>query len=116
MASEGAETGAGNGSLSHDGARLPAPVLHAVCEAALCVEVRPVRPVKATSLGPTNNQFTFAWGRLKDGRGELIKRFAGDAMGSVNAHGHTTVRQGSLCFTGKAMSEPEWYARMFRSS
>ncbi len=56
-------------------------------------------------LGPKNNQFTFAWGRLKDGRGEIIKRFAGDAFGSVNAHGHTTVCQGSLYFTGKAMSE-----------
>ncbi|HXF61293.1 MAG TPA: molybdopterin-dependent oxidoreductase, partial [Caldilineaceae bacterium] len=56
-------------------------------------------------LGPKNNQFTFAWGRLKDGRGELIKRFAGDAFGTVNAHGHTTVCQGSLYFTGKAMSE-----------
>ncbi len=56
-------------------------------------------------LGPKNNQFTFAWGRLKDGRGDFIKRFTGDAMGSVNAHGHTTVCQGSLYFTGKAMSE-----------
>jgi anaerobic selenocysteine-containing dehydrogenase len=56
-------------------------------------------------LGPKNNQFTFAWGRLKDGRGEILKRFAGDAFGSVNAHGHTTVCQGSLYFTGKAMSE-----------
>lgn len=56
-------------------------------------------------LGPKNNQFTFAWGRLKDGRGDFIKRFTGDAFGSVNAHGHTTVCQGSLYFTGKAMSE-----------
>lgn len=56
-------------------------------------------------LGPKNNLFTFAWGRLKDGRGEFIKRFTGDAFGSVNAHGHTTVCQGSLYFTGKAMSE-----------
>lgn len=56
-------------------------------------------------LGPKNNQFTFVWGRLKDGRGEIIKRFTGDALGSVNAHGHTTVCQGSLYFTGKAMSE-----------
>jgi anaerobic selenocysteine-containing dehydrogenase len=56
-------------------------------------------------LGPKNNQFTFMWGRLKDGRGEILKRFAGDALGSVNAHGHTTVCQGSLYFTGKAMSE-----------
>ncbi|MBW7882068.1 MAG: molybdopterin-dependent oxidoreductase [Caldilineaceae bacterium] len=56
-------------------------------------------------LGPKNNQFCFVWGRLKDGRGEFIKRFTGDAFGSVNAHGHTTVCQGSLYFTGKAMSE-----------
>ncbi|MCB0112553.1 MAG: molybdopterin-dependent oxidoreductase [Caldilineaceae bacterium] len=56
-------------------------------------------------LGPKNNQFTFMWGRLKDGRGEFIKRFTGDAFGSVNAHGHTTVCQGSLYFTGKATSE-----------
>ncbi|MFO7547338.1 MAG: molybdopterin-dependent oxidoreductase, partial [Acidimicrobiia bacterium] len=56
-------------------------------------------------LGPKNNQFVFNWGRLKDGRGEIIKRFTGDSMGSVNAHGHTTVCQGSLYFTGKAMSE-----------
>jgi tetrathionate reductase subunit A len=55
--------------------------------------------------GPKNNQLCFAWGRLKDGRGELIKRFTGDSFGSVNAHGHTTVCQGSLYFTGKAMSE-----------
>ena len=56
-------------------------------------------------LGPKNNQFCFVWGRLKDGRGEVIKRFAGDAFGTVNAHGHTTICQGSLYFTGKAMSE-----------
>ena len=55
--------------------------------------------------GPKNNQFCFVWGRLKDGRGEFIKRFTGDAFGSINAHGHTTVCQGSLYFTGKAMSE-----------
>ncbi|MGB9724073.1 MAG: molybdopterin-dependent oxidoreductase [Chloroflexia bacterium] len=56
-------------------------------------------------LGPKNNQFCFIWGRLKDGRADLIKRFTLDAFGSVNAHGHTTVCQGSLYFTGKAMSE-----------
>ena len=56
-------------------------------------------------LGPKNNQFAFVWGRLKDGRGDFIKRFTGDAFGSINAHGHTTVCQGSLYFTGKAMSE-----------
>jgi anaerobic selenocysteine-containing dehydrogenase len=56
-------------------------------------------------LGPKNNQFVFAWGRLKAGRGDLINRFTKDAFGSVNAHGHTTVCQGSLYFSGKAMSE-----------
>jgi anaerobic selenocysteine-containing dehydrogenase len=56
-------------------------------------------------LGPKNNQVTFAWGRLKAGRSELIKRFVSESFGSVNAHGHTTVCQGSLYFTGKAMSD-----------
>lgn len=58
-------------------------------------------------LGPKNNQFVFWWGRLKDGRGDLIKRFTLDSFGSNNAHGHTTVCQGSLYFSGKAMSE-QW--------
>ena len=56
-------------------------------------------------LGPINNQVTFAWGRLKGGRAEFIKRFITESFGSVNAHGHTTVCQGSLYFTGKAMSD-----------
>jgi anaerobic selenocysteine-containing dehydrogenase len=56
-------------------------------------------------LGPKNNQFVFMWGRLKGGRSELISRFTKDSFGSTNAHGHTTVCQGSLYFTGKAMSE-----------
>jgi anaerobic selenocysteine-containing dehydrogenase len=55
-------------------------------------------------LGPKNNQFVFAWGRLKDGRKDFISRFVA-AYGTNNAHGHTTVCQGSLYFTGKAMSE-----------
>jgi anaerobic selenocysteine-containing dehydrogenase len=55
--------------------------------------------------GPKNNQFVFMWGRLKAGRSHLITRFTNQAFGSVNAHGHTTVCQGSLYFTGKAMSE-----------
>ena len=55
-------------------------------------------------LGPKNNQIVVAWGRLKDGRGDLYKRFAA-ALGTVNAHGHTTVCQGSLYFTCKAISE-----------
>ncbi|MFN8523914.1 MAG: molybdopterin-dependent oxidoreductase [Chloroflexota bacterium] len=56
-------------------------------------------------LGPVNNQMVFAWGRLKAGRSEFINRFTRDSFGSTNAHGHTTVCQGSLYFTGKAMSE-----------
>ena len=56
-------------------------------------------------LGPKNNQVVFAWGRLKGGRGELLRRFIQESYGSVNAHGHTTVCQGSLYFAGKAMSE-----------
>jgi len=60
-------------------------------------------------LGPKNNQFTFMWGRLKGGRGELIRRFTETGFGSTNAHGHTTVCQGSLYFTGKAMSEQYVY-------
>ncbi len=55
-------------------------------------------------LGPKNNQFCFSWGRLKAGRGEILKRLVA-ALGSVNAHGHTTVCQGSLYFTCKAMSD-----------
>ncbi|MFW6097357.1 MAG: molybdopterin-dependent oxidoreductase, partial [Chloroflexota bacterium] len=56
-------------------------------------------------LGPKNNQFAFVYGRLKNGRGDLFKRFVGDSFGSINVNGHTTVCQGSLYFTGKAMSE-----------
>jgi tetrathionate reductase subunit A len=55
-------------------------------------------------LGPRNNQIVVSWGRLKSGRSEFYKRFA-DALGTVNAHGHTTVCQGSLYFTCKAISE-----------
>jgi anaerobic selenocysteine-containing dehydrogenase len=55
-------------------------------------------------LGPKNNQVVMAFGRLKAGRSDLYKRFAA-GLGSVNLHGHTTVCQGSLYFTCKAMSE-----------
>lgn len=55
-------------------------------------------------LGPKNNQIVVGWGRLKKGRGELYKRFAA-GLGTTNAHGHTTVCQGSLYFTCKAISE-----------
>ena len=56
-------------------------------------------------LGPKSNQLVFMWGRVKGGRGELIRRFTETGFGSTNTHGHTTVCQGSLYFTGKAMSE-----------
>ncbi len=55
-------------------------------------------------LGPKNNQVSFIWGRLKAGRAEFINRFIKESFGSINAHGHTTVCQGSLYFTGYAMS------------
>lgn len=56
-------------------------------------------------LGPKNNQVAFMWGRLKGGRSDFIQRFTRDGLGSTNTHGHTTVCQGSLYFSGKAMSE-----------
>jgi len=56
-------------------------------------------------LGPKNNQIAFVWGRLKGGRSDFIHRFFGDSLGSINRHGHTTVCNGSIYFTGKAMSE-----------
>ena len=55
--------------------------------------------------GPKNNQVVFNWGRLKGGRSDFINRFMRDGFGSTNTHGHTTVCQGSLYFSGKAMSE-----------
>ena len=54
--------------------------------------------------GPKNNQFVYFWGRKKGGRSDFAKRFV-DAFGTANAHGHTTVCQGSLYFACKAMSE-----------
>lgn len=54
-------------------------------------------------LGPVNNQVVVMWGRMKGGREDLYKRFAA-ALGTVNAHGHTTVCQGSLYFTCKAIN------------
>lgn len=55
--------------------------------------------------GPKNNQLSFIWGRLKAGRKELISRFCNESFGTTNTHGHTTVCQGSLYFTGKALSD-----------
>ncbi len=54
-------------------------------------------------LGPKNNQFVMAYGRLKGGRKDFFKRFL-KAYGSTNLHGHTTVCQGSLYFTCKAIN------------
>ncbi len=55
--------------------------------------------------GPKNNQFVFNWGRLKGGRSEFFLRFVKDSFGSTNAHGHTTVCQGSIYFAGKSMAD-----------
>jgi tetrathionate reductase subunit A len=55
-------------------------------------------------LGPVNNQIVAMWGRLKGGRSDFYKRFT-TGIGTVNAHGHTTVCQGSLYFTCMAISE-----------
>ncbi|MDP2847518.1 MAG: molybdopterin-dependent oxidoreductase [Humidesulfovibrio sp.] len=55
-------------------------------------------------MGPKNNQFVFNWGRLKGGRSDFVQRFCG-ALGTNNRHGHTTVCQGSLYFSCKAMSD-----------
>ncbi len=68
--------------------------------AALDMLIDPEHP----DLGPRNNQIVLSWGRLKAGRGEFYKRLA-TALGTTNAHGHTTVCQGSLYFTCKAISE-----------
>jgi tetrathionate reductase subunit A len=62
-------------------------------------------------LGTKSNQLVLMWGRMKGGRSDFYKRFA-DAFGTVNAHGHTTVCQGSLYFTCKAISE-QWIGGKF---
>lgn len=59
--------------------------------------------------GPKNNQFMFVWGRMKGGREDVVDRFVKGGYGSINMNGHTTVCQGSLYFTGKAMSA-KWNA------
>lgn len=56
-------------------------------------------------LGPKNNQLLYFWGRKKAGRSDFSLRFFNDYFGTTNTHGHTTVCQGSLYFTCKAMSE-----------
>ena len=55
-------------------------------------------------LGPKNNQIVVNWGRIKGGRSDFYKRFAA-GLGTTNAHGHTTVCQGSLYFTCMAISD-----------
>lgn len=60
-------------------------------------------------LGPKNNQIVFAWGRLKAGRRQFLDHFFRDSLGTTNMHGHTTVCQGSLYFTAKAMSDNYLY-------
>src|SRR3990170_7235305 len=69
--------------------------------ANLSVLIDPDHP----DLGPRNNQFVYMKGREKGGRGDFVTRFAGDAIGTVNRLGHTTVCQGSLYFASKAMSD-----------
>ncbi|MDP2278582.1 MAG: molybdopterin-dependent oxidoreductase [Nitrospirota bacterium] len=59
--------------------------------------------------GPKNNQLVYMWGRKKGGRSDFSGRFFGDYFGTANTHGHTTVCQGSLYFTCKAMSEQYEY-------
>jgi anaerobic selenocysteine-containing dehydrogenase len=51
----------------------------------------------------------YMWGRKKGGRQDFSLRFFNDYFGTVNTHGHTTVCQGSLYFTCKAMSEQYEY-------
>lgn len=55
--------------------------------------------------GPKNNQMVYMWGRKKGGRSDFSLRFFSDYFGTANTHGHTTVCQGSLYFTCKALSE-----------
>jgi len=56
-------------------------------------------------LGPKNNHICYNWGRQKGGRGEFVLRFFNENLGTTNTHGHTTVCQGSLYFSCKAMSD-----------
>jgi len=62
--------------------------------------------------GPKNNQILYFWGRKKGGRSDIAHRFFGSGLGTANRHGHTTVCQGSLYFSGKAMSE-QWDGTKF---
>jgi anaerobic selenocysteine-containing dehydrogenase len=59
--------------------------------------------------GPKNNQILYFWGRKKGGRSDIAHRLFGSGLGTTNRHGHTTVCQGSLYFSGKSMSD-QWDA------
>jgi len=59
--------------------------------------------------GPKNNQILYFWGRKKGGRSDIAHRFFGSGLGTTNRHGHTTVCQGSLYFSGKSMGD-QWDA------
>jgi anaerobic selenocysteine-containing dehydrogenase len=63
-------------------------------------------------LGPKNNQILYFWGRMKGGRSDFSHRLFGSGLGSTNRHGHTTVCQGSLYFSGKSMSD-QWDGSKF---
>jgi anaerobic selenocysteine-containing dehydrogenase len=62
--------------------------------------------------GPKNNQILYFWGRQKAGRADFINRLFGSGLGTTNRHGHTTVCQGSLYFSGKSMSD-QWDGSKF---
>jgi anaerobic selenocysteine-containing dehydrogenase len=62
--------------------------------------------------GPKNNQILYFWGRQKGGRSDFAHRLFGSGLGSTNRHGHTTVCQGSLYFSGKSMSD-QWDGTKF---
>src|SRR3990170_2489082 len=59
----------------------------------------------------SSTRTTRIWGRKKGGRGDFSARFFGDYFGTVNTHGHTTVCQGSLYLTCKAMREQYEYSK-----
>ena len=59
--------------------------------------------------GPKNNHILYFWGRQKGGRSDIAHRLFGSGLGTTNRHGHTTVCQGSLYFSGKSMSD-QWDA------
>jgi tetrathionate reductase subunit A len=54
--------------------------------------------------GPQEQPVRLQFGPTQSGAGDMLKRFIQGALGTENQHGHTTVCQGSLYFTCKAMS------------